>query len=193
MVPLALGTQHTASTTLPASFCGAFAFKPSLGFASMAGSNVLVPRLAHLGLLARLHRGLALFAGAFDSDLADIAPSPQAPRLGLVAGPGWAAIDDGVRESFRSVCHGAADQDRRDPNPSRIRPSDRCHFRAAERAPRASLRIGARAKSATAIAARCRTASPPEAGSAPLTIWRLTRWPTDWSNLHRSFSPNTTH
>ena len=30
MVPLALGTQHTASTTLPASFCGVFALKPSL-------------------------------------------------------------------------------------------------------------------------------------------------------------------
>jgi Asp-tRNA(Asn)/Glu-tRNA(Gln) amidotransferase A subunit family amidase len=102
MVPLALGTQHTASTTLPASFCGAFALKPSLGFTSMAGSNVLVPRMAHLGLLARSTADLALFAGAFDPVLSDIAPVPRAPRLGLVKGPGWATIDGGVREAFET-------------------------------------------------------------------------------------------
>lgn len=91
MVPLALGTQHTASTTLPASFCGAFAFKPSLGFTSMEGSNILVPRLAHVGFLTRSVDDLALFAGAFDPAL-DIVASEnvtQAPRLALVRGPGW--------------------------------------------------------------------------------------------------------
>jgi Asp-tRNA(Asn)/Glu-tRNA(Gln) amidotransferase A subunit family amidase len=46
MVPLALGTQHTASTLLPASFCGVVGFKPSFGFTDMSGSNILVPRLA---------------------------------------------------------------------------------------------------------------------------------------------------
>lgn len=102
MVPLALGTQHTASTTLPASFCGASAFKPSLGFASMDGSNVLVPRMAHLGLLARSTKDLALFAGAFDPGLADLAPSPRAPRLGVVSGPGFATVDEGVRAAFHA-------------------------------------------------------------------------------------------
>jgi Asp-tRNA(Asn)/Glu-tRNA(Gln) amidotransferase A subunit family amidase len=102
MVPLALGTQHTASTTLPASFCGVFALKPSLGFTSMAGSNVLVPRMAHVGLLARSTADLALFAGAFDPVPADIAPESQTPRLGLVAGPGWATVDDGVRQVFEA-------------------------------------------------------------------------------------------
>src|SRR5262249_43564346 len=53
MVPLALGTQHTASTLLPASFCGAFGYKPSAGFTSMRGSNILVPRLANIGFLGR--------------------------------------------------------------------------------------------------------------------------------------------
>jgi Asp-tRNA(Asn)/Glu-tRNA(Gln) amidotransferase A subunit family amidase len=64
MVPLALGTQHAAWTTLPASFCGTFAFKPSHGFTSMEGSNVLVPRLSHIGLLARSTVDPCLFAGA---------------------------------------------------------------------------------------------------------------------------------
>jgi Asp-tRNA(Asn)/Glu-tRNA(Gln) amidotransferase A subunit family amidase len=102
MVPLALGTQHTASTTLPASFCGAFALKPSLGFTSMAGSNVLVPRMAHLGLLARSTADLALFAGAFDPAPADFAPALEAPRLRRVTGPGWTNVDDGVREAFEA-------------------------------------------------------------------------------------------
>ena len=92
MVPLALGTQHTASTTLPASFCGAFAFKPSLGFTSMRGSNVLVPRMAHVGLLARSVDDLTLFAGAFDRQARggrSTATSAQArfgPRAGLAHG-----------------------------------------------------------------------------------------------------------
>ncbi|WP_454630858.1 amidase [Bradyrhizobium cenepequi] len=102
MVPLALGTQHTASTTLPASFCGTFAFKPSLGFTSMAGSNVLVPRMAHVGLLARSISDLCLFAGAFDPALAAVQPAASAPRLGAVKGPGWALIDDDAGRAFET-------------------------------------------------------------------------------------------
>jgi Asp-tRNA(Asn)/Glu-tRNA(Gln) amidotransferase A subunit family amidase len=106
MVPLALGTQHTASTTLPASFCGAFAFKPSLGFTSMEGSNVLVPRMAQLGLLARSVADLRLFAAAFDPDLADIVAAIRAPRLGLVKGPAWTMIDDAARAAFDALLAG---------------------------------------------------------------------------------------
>jgi Asp-tRNA(Asn)/Glu-tRNA(Gln) amidotransferase A subunit family amidase len=102
MVPLALGTQHTASTTLPASFCGAFAFKPSLGFTSMAGSNVLVPRIAHLGLLARSVSDLCLFAGAFDPALTAVQPAPSSPRLAVVKGPGWALVDDDAGQAFKT-------------------------------------------------------------------------------------------
>ncbi|KAA0693647.1 amidase [Neorhizobium sp. P12A] len=91
MVPLALGTQHTASTTLPASFCGAYAFKPSLGFSDMRGSNILVPRLAHLGFLARSVEDLGFFASAFDPDLGDTGWSDAlpAPRMAFVCGPAW--------------------------------------------------------------------------------------------------------
>jgi Asp-tRNA(Asn)/Glu-tRNA(Gln) amidotransferase A subunit family amidase len=103
MVPLGLGTQHTASTTLPASFCGAFAFKPSFGFTSMMGSNVLVPRLAHLGLLARSISDLCLFAGAFDPALAEVRPVVQAPRLGFVKGPGWMTTDEDAREAIEAL------------------------------------------------------------------------------------------
>jgi Asp-tRNA(Asn)/Glu-tRNA(Gln) amidotransferase A subunit family amidase len=103
MVPLGLGTQHTASTTLPGSFCGAFAFKPSLGFTSMAGTNVLVPRLAHVGLLARSTSDLCLFASAFDPVLADVLPAIRAPRLGFVRGPAWAMADSDACAAFEAL------------------------------------------------------------------------------------------
>jgi Asp-tRNA(Asn)/Glu-tRNA(Gln) amidotransferase A subunit family amidase len=103
MVPLGLGTQHTASTTLPASFCGAFAFKPSLGFTSMTGSNILVPRLAHLGLLARSVSDLGLFAGVFDPAFAELRPLVRAPRLGFVKGPGWTTADEDARDALEAL------------------------------------------------------------------------------------------
>jgi Asp-tRNA(Asn)/Glu-tRNA(Gln) amidotransferase A subunit family amidase len=89
MVPLALGTQHTASTLLPASFCGAFAFKPSFGFTDMSGSNVLAARLAHVGFFARSVGDLAFFASAFDPPLRESECLTAIPRLALAHGPGW--------------------------------------------------------------------------------------------------------
>ena len=106
MVPLALGTQHTASTTLPASFCGAFAFKPSLGFTSMRGSNVLVPRMAHVGLLARSVDDLTLFAGAFDRRLAEVDALRHPPRLGLVRGPGCDLVSPDARQALDRLVAG---------------------------------------------------------------------------------------
>jgi Asp-tRNA(Asn)/Glu-tRNA(Gln) amidotransferase A subunit family amidase len=106
MVPLALGTQHTASTTLPASFCGAVAFKPSFGFTSMEGSNILVPRLAHLGFFARSVDDLGLFAGIFDPALSHISPTAYPPRLAYVHGPGWETTNDAARSAFASFVEG---------------------------------------------------------------------------------------
>jgi Asp-tRNA(Asn)/Glu-tRNA(Gln) amidotransferase A subunit family amidase len=105
MVPLALGTQHTASTILPASFCGAFAFKPSLGFTSMEGSNILVPRLAHVGFLARSVDDLALFAGVFDPSLdgAVLENDARAPRLALVRGPAWEMVSADTRVALDAL------------------------------------------------------------------------------------------
>ena len=106
MVPLALGTQHTASTTLPASFCGAFAFKPSFGFTSMQGSNVLVPRMAHIGLLARSVDDLTLFAGAFNRRLTEVEALRHPPRLALVRGPGWDMVSPDARQALDRLVAG---------------------------------------------------------------------------------------
>ena len=106
MVPLALGTQHTASTTLPASFCGAYALKPSFGFTDMAGSNILVDRLAHVGFLARGVADLALFASAYDPALKSISDAPRPPRLAVVRGPGWDQVDKDAQDRFSTFIAG---------------------------------------------------------------------------------------
>jgi Asp-tRNA(Asn)/Glu-tRNA(Gln) amidotransferase A subunit family amidase len=104
MVPLALGTQHTASTILPASFCGAHAFKPSFGFTSMEGSNILVPRLAHIGFLARSVEDLCLFASPFDPTLATARIYVmRPPRFAFVRGPGWEQVTPDADEALRNL------------------------------------------------------------------------------------------
>ena len=103
MVPLALGTQHTASTLLPASFCGAFGFKPSFGFTSMRGSNILVPRLANVGFLARSVEDLVLFAAAFSPELEMTAPHPP-QRLGFVRGPAWPYVTPDAAAALETLC-----------------------------------------------------------------------------------------
>ena len=103
MVPLALGTQHTASTILPASFCGAHAFKPSVGFTSMEGSNILVPRLAHIGFLARTVEDLCLFAGVFDPTFVAAHMYVRPPRLAFVRGPSWDHVKPDASEALRNL------------------------------------------------------------------------------------------
>ena len=51
MVPLALGTQTQASTLRPASFCGAYALKPSHGAVNVGGITPLSPTQDHLGVI----------------------------------------------------------------------------------------------------------------------------------------------
>jgi len=100
MVPLALGTQHTASTLLPASFCGVFGFKPSFAFTSMRGSNVLVPRLATVGLLARNLDDLALFASALAPGFKVSVRPLQPQRFGVVRGPAWHQVAADARAAL---------------------------------------------------------------------------------------------
>ncbi len=100
MVPLALGTQHTASTLLPAAVCGAFGFKPTSDITSMRGSNILVPRLANIGLLARSVDDLALFASVFSSDIPAALASHRPRRLGVVRGPAWPKVAADAEAAF---------------------------------------------------------------------------------------------
>ncbi|HZM44314.1 MAG TPA: amidase [Burkholderiales bacterium] len=52
MVPAALGTQTQGSTLRPASFCGAFGFKPTHGALTMQGVHPISLTHDHLGVIA---------------------------------------------------------------------------------------------------------------------------------------------
>ncbi|PHY06810.1 MAG: hypothetical protein CK528_06995 [Alcaligenaceae bacterium] len=53
MVPLAIGTQTTASTIRPASFNGCMGYRPTWGDLPLAGMMEVAESLDTLGLIAR--------------------------------------------------------------------------------------------------------------------------------------------
>jgi Asp-tRNA(Asn)/Glu-tRNA(Gln) amidotransferase A subunit family amidase len=60
--PVALGTQTAGSLIKPASYCGAFAFKPSFGLVSLEGTKPLAPSLDTVGWFGRSVGDLQLIA-----------------------------------------------------------------------------------------------------------------------------------
>lgn len=119
MVPVAIGTQTNGSVIRPAAFCGAYGFKPSMGWIPRTGILKLSPTLDSVGLFARSLEDLALvceqLVGWDEEDaatrararppmLATLAQEPPLPpRLGLVQTPNWAAADPATLEAFREL------------------------------------------------------------------------------------------
>jgi len=83
MVPLALGTQTTASTIRPASFCGIVGYRPTWGDLRMSGVMEAAGSLDTLGLMARSIEDVALLrdvlTGVEHKPLAETAK----PRIGF--------------------------------------------------------------------------------------------------------------
>lgn len=86
-VPLTLGSDTNGSIRVPASLCGVFGLKPTLGRLSRAGTYPFVSSLDHLGPFARTVRDLAAAYDAMQgSDPDDPAqqPRPVEPTLPLL-------------------------------------------------------------------------------------------------------------
>ena len=112
MVPLAYGTQTGGSTIRPASFCGAYAMKPTHGVVSTQGFKRYAHTLDTIGWYARAPEDLALPARAFRLWGMEEAPAPKplaALRIAVVEGPNWARAEDSARQAL----HLAADRLRR--------------------------------------------------------------------------------
>ena len=62
MVPVAFGTQTTASIIRPASFCGVVGYKPTYGFINNSGLKALSPAQDTVDVLARTVADAAFFA-----------------------------------------------------------------------------------------------------------------------------------
>jgi Asp-tRNA(Asn)/Glu-tRNA(Gln) amidotransferase A subunit family amidase len=95
MVPLAIGTQTTASTIRPASFCGIFGYRPTYGDLSCSGVRQCAGSLDTIGLYARSIEDIALYRdvllGVPPTLLAADLMSP--PRLGFCRTPMWSRLE----------------------------------------------------------------------------------------------------
>jgi amidase len=97
MVPLALGTQTTASTIRPASFCGVVGYRPTWGDLRMSGVLEAAGSLDTLGLFARSIEDIALLRDV----LIGADPKPLAetgkPRIGFCRTHLWEKADSSTQ------------------------------------------------------------------------------------------------
>ncbi|MDX1431919.1 MAG: amidase [Gammaproteobacteria bacterium] len=101
MVPLAVGSQTTGSVNRPASYCGIYAIKPSLGLVSTAGMSIHSHLLDHVGFFARDAADLALALRAVVEGFGEReAEVPVRVSLGVVRGPPWPQADEDARAAF---------------------------------------------------------------------------------------------
>jgi Asp-tRNA(Asn)/Glu-tRNA(Gln) amidotransferase A subunit family amidase len=94
-VAAALGTQTNGSVIRPAAFCGVVGFKPTHDALPMAGVGAFSPTLDTLGVFARSASDCALLAAVLaDEDrIADAPAAAEPPRLALLAGFPWTALE----------------------------------------------------------------------------------------------------
>lgn len=118
MSPLALGTQTAGSVLRPASYCGIYGFKPTLGLISRRGVLMQSHTLDTVGLLARSLEDIALCADVMNIhdpldevsyerepvSLTDaLAAAVERPlRLGFCRAPAWNAAEAPMREAMES-------------------------------------------------------------------------------------------
>jgi amidase len=108
MVPLAIGTQTTASTIRPASFNGIFGYRPTYGGLRCAGVKEAAGSLDTIGLLARSVEDISLYRDVLL--LATPTPLPlingTALRIGFCPTHLWPRLEP----STAKLLEGAADQ-----------------------------------------------------------------------------------
>jgi Asp-tRNA(Asn)/Glu-tRNA(Gln) amidotransferase A subunit family amidase len=113
MVPLAIGTQTTASTIRPASFCGIFGYRPTYGDLRCAGVMEASGSLDTVGLFARTLDDIALYRDV----LLGIDPQPvpvdvAVPRVGFCRTHVWAQVESATRrlieDAVQRLAHAGA-------------------------------------------------------------------------------------
>jgi Asp-tRNA(Asn)/Glu-tRNA(Gln) amidotransferase A subunit family amidase len=99
MVPLAIGTQTTGSTIRPASFCGAFGYRPTWGDIRCVGVKEASGSLDTVGLIARSVEDIALYRdvllGRPHEPLPELA---SAPRIGFCRTHFWPRVEPGTQK-----------------------------------------------------------------------------------------------
>lgn len=100
---LALGTQTAGSLLKPASYCGLFAFKPSLGLVSLEGVKPLAPSFDTVGWYGRSVRDLHLVARVLIPGFVvpDVERRPL--RLGFCRTSRWDQVDPEVAHALEKA------------------------------------------------------------------------------------------
>ena len=93
MVPLALGTQTTGSTTRPASFCGVFGYRPTWGDLRLNGVMEASGTLDTLGILARSIDDVSLYRDVLLGIEPQPLPESPAPRIGFCRTHHWDEVE----------------------------------------------------------------------------------------------------
>ena len=104
MVPLAIGTQTTASTIRPAAFCGCVGYRPTWGDLRLPGVMEAAGSLDTLGLIARSIEDISLYrdvlVGRKPEPLG--APSAAKLRIGFCRTPMWERCDESSQKLLES-------------------------------------------------------------------------------------------
>jgi amidase len=126
LVDFALGTDTAGSTRIPASNCGIFGFRPSLGSISVAGVNPLAPSFDTVGILAQGADILAIVAAVLLADAPVPASKPNTIHLIREA---FELADADVQQALLKPV-----EQLRDFFPQRVHESSLCDFAADETA-----------------------------------------------------------
>jgi len=119
MCPLSIGSQTNGSIIRPASYCGVYGFKPTLGLVSRFGALRQSRFLDHVGFFARSIHDLALiseelirydehdeesirFSGKGIIDIA-ISKPPLEPNFAFVKTPRWSALEEDSKNAFEEL------------------------------------------------------------------------------------------
>lgn len=119
MVPAALGSQTAGSIIRPASYCGIYGFKPTLGLVPRSGVLMQSHTLDTVGVYARSVEDLALLTDCMSAvDPGDAVsfrrsrPSllgtargrpPVPPRFAFIKPPPWAEADRDMQAAFEAL------------------------------------------------------------------------------------------
>lgn len=96
-VPVTLGTQTAGSIVRPASFCGVYGHKPTVHVVPTDGALVVSPTLDTIGGFARDVALLRALHGVLSGGAVPAPRQLERPRVGVLRGPDWDAIDADCR------------------------------------------------------------------------------------------------